>query len=358
MIYLLAKYTFLFLVASALSFVLGYWWSRRNLVDVSESYEDLRKATEQTDAANWDLLWNRLDTLPEPKETDLSSVFKRLDNVHGAVAGIPMPDSVDLVPVESRLKSLSDQIADIPAPKMPKEPDFSPLTDRIEKLEMEVHAIPAPADIGSLAKRLQDVETAVRGIPKPVPQKEVDLQPVRNELASIREQIKGLPRVESHEPVDLAPVTRQIDALDKRVSTISQPEKVDLKPIDGRLSSIESEISRLGKRLSRPAKAAETKSREPARSRQRSEQPKILSAALYGKKDDLKLISGVGPKLEGLLNKNGVFYFWQVASWSHGDIEVIDQRLDVFKGRISRDDWVSQAKQLTRSPDSASIPAQ
>jgi predicted flap endonuclease-1-like 5' DNA nuclease len=358
MTYLLAKYTLLFLMASALGFVLGYWWLRRSFVDVSESYEDLRKATEQTDAANWDRLWNRLDALTVRTETDLSSVFERLDTVRGAVAGIPKPNNVDLVPVESQLKSLSGQIANIPVPIAPSQPDFSPLTDRIEKLEMEIHAIPAPADIGSLGKRLQDVETAVRGIPEPAPQKVVDLQPVQNALASIRDQIKGLPKVETHEPVDLAPVTRQIGAIEKRVSTISQPEKVDLTPIDGRLRSIETEIGRLGKRLTRPAKSTKTKPVEPELSRQRSKQPKILSAALYGKQDDLKQILGVGPKLERLLNKNGVFYFWQVASWSHGDIEVIDQRLDTFKGRISRDNWVSQAKQLTRSPGAASIPAE
>lgn len=331
MIYLLAKYTLLFLLASVLGFVLGYWWSRRKFVDVSESYEDLRKATERTDAANWERLWNRLDALPEPKETDLSSVFERLDGVNSAVAGLPKPDTVDLAPVESRL----------------------------ETLQKEIHAIPAPADIGPLAKRLHDLETAVRSIPKPTPQKEVDLQPVRNELSSIRQQIDELPKVETHEPVDLAPVAQQIDALEQRVSRIPQPETVDLKPIDGRLRSIESEIGRLGERLSRPVQSATTaKTREAGRTKQQSGQPTILSAALYGKKDDLQRISGVGPKLEGLLNKNGVFYFWQVASWSGDDIEVIDERLDAFKGRISRDDWVSQAKQLKRSQGAASMPAE
>lgn len=331
MIYLLAKYTLLFLLASVLGFVLGHWWSRRKFVDVSESYEDLRKATERTDAANWERLWNRLDALPEPKETDLSSVFERLDGVNSAVAGLPKPATVDLAPVEGRL----------------------------ETLEKEIHAIPAPADIAPLNKRLHDLETAVRSIPEPAPQKEVDLQPVRSELSSIRERIDGLPKVETHGPVDLAPVARQIDALEKRVSRIPQPETVDLKPIDGRLRSIESEIGRLGKRLSRPPQSAtKATTREAAPPKQQSGQPKILSAALYGKKDDLQRISGVGPKLERLLNKNGVFYFWQVASWSRDDIEVIDERLDVFKGRISRDDWVSQAKQLKGSQGAASMPAE
>lgn len=381
MIYLLAKYTLLFLLASALGFILGHWWSRRNFVDVSESYQDLRKATEQTDAANWEQLWKRLDSLPEPKETDLSSVFERLDGVHSAVGNIPKPDSVDLKPVQSRLESLGGLIEKIPVPIAPKDPDLGPLADRIEKLEKGVHAIPAPADIDPLRQhlgeletavrsipapadidplrqRLAELETAVRSIPEPPPQKEVDLQPVQNELSSIRSQISGLPKVETHQPVDLAPLVGQVDALEKRVSRIPQPEKVDLKPVDGRLRSIETEIGRLGKRLSRPAQSPAKKTRKPAQPTRKTGEPTILSAALYGKKDDLKSISGVGPKLERLLNKNGVYYFWQVATWSHSDIDVIDKRLDAFKGRISRDNWVSQARQLKKSPGAASMPSE
>lgn len=358
MIYLLAKYTMLFLLASILGFVLGYWWSRRNFVDVSESYEDLRKATDRTDAANWERLWNRLDSLPEPKETDLSSVLEHLDGVSSAVAGMPRPDNVDLTPVEAHLESLADRIANIPAPLPPKELDFGPLSARIDELKKEIHAIPAPAELGPMNQRLQDLEAAVRDIPQPTSQKDVDLGPIRHDLSLIRDQIKALPKVETHGPVDLAPVARQIDALEKRVSSIPPPEKVDLKPLDKRLRSLESEIGKLGSRLSRPATAGTTtKARKSARPKQRSGQPRILSAALYGEKDDLKRISGVGPKLERLLNKNGVYYFWQVASWSRDDIKSIDRRLDAFKGRISRDNWVSQARQLRQSADAATMPA-
>ena len=71
------------------------------------------------------------------------------------------------------------------------------------------------------------------------------------------------------------------------------------------------------------------------------------------KKDDLKQISGVGPKLERLLNRKGIYYFWQVASWDPTDIELIDEHLDTFKGRIKRDNWVRQAKVLRKKPGAA-----
>ncbi len=63
--------------------------------------------------------------------------------------------------------------------------------------------------------------------------------------------------------------------------------------------------------------------------------------------DDLKLISGVGPKLEGTLNEMGIYRFEQVAGWRKKEIEWVDARLR-FKGRIERDDWMSQAKILAK----------
>ena len=61
--------------------------------------------------------------------------------------------------------------------------------------------------------------------------------------------------------------------------------------------------------------------------------------------DDLKLISGVGPKLEQTLNELGIYRFAQVAEWGPSDIAWVDNRVR-FKGRIERDDWMSQAKIL------------
>jgi predicted flap endonuclease-1-like 5' DNA nuclease len=64
-----------------------------------------------------------------------------------------------------------------------------------------------------------------------------------------------------------------------------------------------------------------------------------------GAQDDLTRIAGIGPTLEKLLHRNGVFYFRQIASWTKDDIDVIDGKLDTFKGRILRDNWIKGAKQ-------------
>ena len=71
----------------------------------------------------------------------------------------------------------------------------------------------------------------------------------------------------------------------------------------------------------------------------------MLSAPRGGKADDLKQISGVGPKLEGLLHSLGFYHFDQIAKWTDENVAWVDDHLG-FKGRISRDDWINQAKTL------------
>lgn len=63
--------------------------------------------------------------------------------------------------------------------------------------------------------------------------------------------------------------------------------------------------------------------------------------------DDLKLISGVGPKNETMLHELGIFTFKQVASWKKAEREWVDGYLS-FHGRIEREDWVKQAKALAK----------
>ena len=63
--------------------------------------------------------------------------------------------------------------------------------------------------------------------------------------------------------------------------------------------------------------------------------------------DDLKLISGVGPKLEGVLHGLGIYKFEQIAKWKKAERDWVDGYLN-FKGRIDRDKWVAQAKKLAK----------
>ena len=74
--------------------------------------------------------------------------------------------------------------------------------------------------------------------------------------------------------------------------------------------------------------------------------PAGLDAPREGKADDLKLIKGIGPKMEKLCNSMGFWHFDQVAAWTDDEVAWVDANLEGFKGRVTRDAWVAQAKVL------------
>jgi predicted flap endonuclease-1-like 5' DNA nuclease len=68
-----------------------------------------------------------------------------------------------------------------------------------------------------------------------------------------------------------------------------------------------------------------------------------------GAPDDLKLIVGVGPVLERMLQQLGITTYRQIARWSEREIDEIDAKLPEFPGRVRRDGWVTQARELHQS---------
>lgn len=104
-----------------------------------------------------------------------------------------------------------------------------------------------------------------------------------------------------------------------------------------------------GKSPSRKTSKAAVSKKSPAKKSPTKKPIKArgLKAAIGGKADDLKTISGVGPKLEKTLNGLGIFHFEQIAGWKAKDITEVDDLLS-FKGRIKRDDWIAQAKKLAK----------
>lgn len=93
------------------------------------------------------------------------------------------------------------------------------------------------------------------------------------------------------------------------------------------------------------AKKATAKPETKAEAAVAEKEPETLKAARDGKADDLKLLKGVGPKLEETLNELGFFHYDQVAAWTEAEVAWVDSRLK-FKGRIDRDGWIEQARKL------------
>ena len=93
-------------------------------------------------------------------------------------------------------------------------------------------------------------------------------------------------------------------------------------------------------------KAAPQPQPEPAPAPAPAPEPAQAPASSAGG-DDLTRIKGLGPKLAALLGEQGITSFAQIAAWNVADVERIDAGLGRFQGRITRDQWVEQAKLLS-----------
>lgn len=80
----------------------------------------------------------------------------------------------------------------------------------------------------------------------------------------------------------------------------------------------------------------------------------IISAPVHehlgdgGSADDLQRIKGVGPRLADMLAARGYARFDQLARLTPEEIDLLDEQLGAFRGRIKRDRIVEQAQYLER----------
>jgi large subunit ribosomal protein L21 len=95
------------------------------------------------------------------------------------------------------------------------------------------------------------------------------------------------------------------------------------------------------------AKKAEPKAAKKAEPKAEPKKAAAKPAAKAAGADDLKQLSGVGPALEKKLHAAGVTTFAQVAAWTEADVAAMDEQLS-FKGRIEREGWIEQAKELAK----------
>jgi small subunit ribosomal protein S1 len=173
--------------------------------------------------------------------------------------------------------------------------------------------------------------------------------------------------IEKSEQADLKEKLAVLDAKEaakQTKATKTEKAKKEDKPKDDPKPAEETKTIKEPKAVKEeePAKSEEVKEEKPAKTKKVEKEPEaikeiadekpaetkaskpsnLLTEARDGKPDDLKKISGVGPKLEELLHKNGVFHFDQIAAWTPEEISYMDDQLS-FKGRIERDNWIEQA---------------
>ena len=76
---------------------------------------------------------------------------------------------------------------------------------------------------------------------------------------------------------------------------------------------------------------------------------KVVATATAVVKDDLKLINGIGPKLEKMFNEGGIQTFAQLAKASEAKIKgILEKAGPIFKN-ANFSEWVKQAEELAKS---------
>lgn len=102
-------------------------------------------------------------------------------------------------------------------------------------------------------------------------------------------------------------------------------------------SGVKAAVGKIATAAATAPKAATAKEAAP--------KAKAAPAAASGEGDDLTQLSGVGPALLKKLNAAGITTFAQIAAWTEADVADFDEKLS-FKGRIEREGWIAQAKEL------------
>ncbi|WP_442583270.1 hypothetical protein ACSBOB_15470 [Mesorhizobium sp. ASY16-5R] len=218
----------------------------------------------------------------------------------------------------------------------------------------EVGAAPAAGDTG-LSKRVAEkadrvlriVETPPSVVPEAAPKVAKTGGRKAAEAAAPTQEVQPIAAVE--QPVAKAgPRAEEVEPIvDEVVPATEAPEVVAVAPAAVEVAAIEEvvaiETATAPVQLEAPpavaevapvvAEAVPASPRKPA-AIEKPEAP-----------DDLKAISGIGPKLEQVLNGFGVWTYAQVAGWDRQEIAWVDDTLG-FKGRIDRDGWIGQAAAL------------
>jgi len=157
---------------------------------------------------------------------------------------------------------------------------------------------------------------------------------------------KTIAKTAADRPAKTAPPKAKESTKPPAEPTTQTPSKSDLRPKTKTKAKAPVPPRPKAKKETKPAS---TKQDEAiARVKAKAEQIDFnrIGKASEAEKDDLKQIKGVGPFLEKKLNALGIYTFAQIANFTNEDKDKVNDAIEFFPGRISRDDWVGQAKKL------------
>jgi len=241
------------------------------------------------------------------------------------------------------------------------------------------------SEVASSASRIESLEHELASVGTELSEKSIELSNATERIGEVERDAASTALVSTQIDVAdtkttelesaLAAARTELDVsqgriadLDTRLSTTS----ADLDAAHARVSELEGEIggahSQIAGLASLEAELAQAREELAASQRHdgeaespgedwRSGETTTLGTAGARHIDDLKVIRGIGPRMEELLNSFGITSWEQLAELDKSDVAAVDDALQEFPGRIERDEWVAQADVLVLEfPDRTNRP--
>ncbi|MGE0621756.1 MAG: hypothetical protein AB7I04_13980 [Pseudomonadales bacterium] len=278
------------------------------------------------------------------KDAEIATLRERADDASVAALRKALADTESLLEETRNSASVSREQIQVEAEKSRKlaaqldalraedENVRRSLNEKVERLERQLHKqSKATADAEAAAEAakaaLQDAEARGSRVP----------EEVSGENAQLQAEVIKLEGMVRERTEQLNKLRWQQDMLEKQRGS---------DPTDGRMMMV------LNQQL-QTAREENGKLRETIRGleaeRQSARQTALRRppAADDSDRDDLARIKGVGPKLVRQLKKLGITRFDQIATLSEADLDDPQHPLHAMKGRVIKDDWISQAARLS-----------
>jgi len=118
-------------------------------------------------------------------------------------------------------------------------------------------------------------------------------------------------------------------------------------------NALRKKVRTLEQRIAALEKMVDNKKKPVAAASKVSPKKKLIAKiglATPDQRNDLKVIKGIGPKLEKILNDLGIYTYEQLSKLTNKEYELVDQLLGLFQGRSQRDQWAEQAQELLTTP--------
>lgn len=328
------------------------------VVERDQRAEESRRATERTTAVESELRALRDRSQQYTTETEISRALV----------------TTEVLDLKKRLVSKDAAEAQLAARVAALESDRAKLLQLVGGHEAEARArlIRFQTDLAERDTRIGALEAQASRV-DPLRAQVDDREVLLRSLAEERDHAMAAIRERDH---DLAAVSEQGD----RIAQANRRAKESLTARDHQIFALEAEITRLKKEredlsadrtrgaheldtmkgeirdrdlrfqtlLNDRRRVVEAAMAEIARLKDDSRSPSTSGGSNGSNgapRDDLKLISGIGPALESLLHSKGITTFREIAQWTDADISRVESQLGSFRNRVRRDGWVTQARQ-------------